>query len=47
MLSKKEISNIAIQEGCLLEDYKRANNYIGIKIQEGKIEILDRILEIY
>ena len=46
MLSKNDIIKIAIDESLLLEDFKNANNYVGIKIQEGKIEILDLILEI-
>ena len=46
MITEKQIRAIAIQETCLLEDYKKANNYIGIKVQEAKIELLDIILEI-
>lgn len=46
MLTEKQIRAIAIQETCLLEDYKKANNYMGVKIQEAKIELLDKILEI-
>lgn len=44
MLSEKDLINIAIQEGCLLEDYKKANNYVGIKIQQAKIDLLDSII---
>ncbi len=44
MLSEKDLVNIAIQEGCLLEDYKKANNYVGIKIQQAKIDLLDSII---
>ena len=44
MLSEKRLVDIAIQEGCLLEDYKNANNFVGIKIQQAKIDLLDRII---
>lgn len=46
MLSEKRVAVLAVQETALLEDYRRNNNYIGQKVQEGKIEILDQILEI-
>lgn len=46
MLSEKEIKTMVIHESCLLTDYERNDNYIGIQVQKAKIELLDIILEI-
>ena len=46
MLSEKQVAEMAVHENCLLKDFDNACNYVGIEVQKGKIEILDRILEI-
>ena len=45
-LIKKEIAKIAVHECLLLKDFANADNYVGGKIQKGKIELLDEMLNI-
>ena len=45
-LIKKEIAKIAVHECLLLKDFANADNYVGCKIQKGKIELLDEMLNI-
>ena len=46
MMSEEQVSKMTIDENILLKDYENNNNWIGIKIQKAKIELLDKILEI-